>query len=144
MKRTHIYLHEAADKHPEIPTPEKALMATNNIIKNIKDKQENIFIYDTTYIEKEKNNKIIYVNNHINKSGQNPMLTRFSQNKKFYDITKIYKQHPKGEVVVCLGKRYEKHKKKHKNPCPKLSLIAILLHAKGFKNIHGRLINKKN
>ena len=144
MKRIHIYLHKGLEKGDKMPTPTTALYTTKNIIKILKEKKGKIFIYDKTYIEKEKNNKIIYVNNHINKSGQNPALASFSQNKKFYDITKIYKQHPQGEEVVCLGERYDKNKKQHQNPCPKLPLVAILLYINGIDNIYGRLVNKKN
>ena len=144
MKRIHIYIYKEAEHHPKITKPEKAIFSINNIIKSPINKRDNIFIYDKTYIEKNKDKKIIYINNHINKSGESPLLKTFKKEKKFYDITQIYKQHPLGVVASCLGNRYEKSKTKHKYPCPKLPLVAALLYVYGFKNIYGRLINTKN
>ena len=144
MKRIHIYIYKKAKDHPKIIKPEKTIFSTKNIIKNLTNKRDNIFIYDKTYIEKDNNGKIIYINNHINKSGESPMLKNFKTEKMFYDITKIYKEHPLGVVATCLGHRYEKSKTKHKHPCQKLPAIATLLYVNGYKNIYGRLINVKN
>jgi len=144
MKTIHIYIYKEAEHHPKIAKPEKAIFSTKNIITSLTNKRDNIFIYDKTYIEKDKDQKIIHINNHINKSGESPLLKSFKVEKKFYDITQIYKQHPLGVVATGLGNRYEKNKTKHKHPCQTLPLVATLLYVNGFKNIYGRLINTKN
>ena len=104
-------------------------------------KNTHIYIYDQTYNINKKNNEIIFINNHINKSGTNPLLLIKKKNITFYDITAIYKQSSKGETTICLGSRYNKEKKQHENPSGYLVNAAIQLHVLGYENIFGRLIN---
>ena len=114
---------------------------TRDIEKIIKDKKEEIIIYDKTYNKDKKEKNIEAVKNHINKSGTNPLLIKKEKEIKFYDITKIYYNKKGGITTTCLGNKYEKEKKKHPNPSTFLAYIAMVLHIKGYKKIKGRLIN---
>ena len=60
--------------------------------------KETIYIYDVGF---NKNHNIIAINNHINKTGSNPMCGQKKIN--FYDITQIYQQQKRGQIVECFG-----------------------------------------
>ena len=140
MKKTNIYLFR---KHRS-PINKKRqnifFKNTQELLEKIKNKNTHIYIYDQTYSTKEKTT--FYVNNHINKSGENLMSSRFFKEKFFYDITQIYTQHKEGVVSEGLGSRYHKEKKEHAFPCSYLPHIAVFLYINGYHNIWGRLINE--
>ena len=139
MSTTTIYT-EAARKHKQKGT---TLKTTKPKLINL-NKRAPITVYDVTYIKKGQPNSLFYVNDHINKTGKNPL--RKQTNKKttpFYDLTKTYKQHKQGITTTCLGDNFDKEKTKQKNPSTNICNIAILLKSCGFTNITGILINKK-
>ena len=107
------------------------------------NKKQRVYLYDKTHIKEKKEKEILHTNNHINKSGTNPLLINKQKKIEFYDITQIYQQKTGGIVTTCLGKRYEKKKKEETNPSPFLAYFAIYLHIKGFSKITGKLINLK-
>jgi len=110
----------------------------NTLINNTKNK---VRIYDITYIKTKK--QIINVNDHINKTGENPLKGKQKKLKiDFIDITKIYKQTKKGITTTCVGRNKTKENLiKTKNASTELCNIAILCHALGFKKIEAKLIN---
>ena len=106
------------------------------------DKSAKIIIIDKTFCVKTVAFKRLYVNNHVNKSGENPL--RGKQEialSPFFDITSLYWQKNKGVITTGLGKKYLGERKKHKYPSTHLVSIAILCKALGFRKIEGQLIN---
>ena len=76
-------------------SPQKNLLRSVDVVlshmphkdlSNIHNKKE-IHIYDLGFCKK---NKIIPINNHINKTGINPLREKNTKNIHFYDITNIY------------------------------------------------------
>ena len=106
------------------------------------DKSTKIIIIDKTLCLKTPALKKFYVNNHVNKSGENPL--RGKQEialSPFFDITSLYLQNKKGIISTGLGKKYLGERSKHKYPSTHLVSIAILCKALGFNKIEGQLIN---
>ena len=110
----------------------------NTLINSKKDK---VTIYDTVYTNTKK--QIINVNDHINKTGENPLRGKQKKLKiDFIDITKIYKQTKKGITTTCIGRNKKKEEFiKTQNTSTELCNIAILCYALGFKKIEAKLIN---
>ena len=107
-----------------------------------RDKSAKIIIIDKTFCVKTVAFKRLYVNNHINKSGENPLRgNQKIATSPFFDITSLYLQKNKGVVTTGLGKKYLDERKKHKYPSTHLASIAILCKALGFSKIEGQLIN---
>ncbi len=106
------------------------------------DKSVKIIIIDKTFCVKTVTFKRFYVNNHVNKSGENPLRgNQKIATSPFFDITSLYLQKNKGVVTTGLGKKYLDERKKHKYPSTHLVSIAILCKALGFSKIEGQLIN---
>ena len=109
-----------------------------NILIN-KKKTTQIIIYDIT--KNKKPNQIFIVNNHINKTGKDPLRGLQKQLKiDFVDVSQIYKQHTKGITTTCFGDRNIKNKKAQ-YPSTNLCIISVLCKALGYKTIKGVLIN---
>ena len=107
----------------------------NSLIKNnIKDKKL-VIVFDITYSSKHKQGHKFYVKDHINKTGQNPIIG----NKKieFKDISKLYGS-KNGITTTCCGKDLYLN---HENPSHYLCFYAILIFYLGFTNIKGFIIN---
>lgn len=113
------------------------------IKKTIKiPRNRKIIIIDKTFLPDSKPKQKIYVNNHVNKTGENPI--RGNQDislHPFFDITSLYKQNKNGVVTAGLGKNYTIGKKENKYPSTYLLNIAILCRAVGFQEIEGILIS---
>lgn len=107
----------------------------NNIIADA------IEIYDYTYNLKHIHNEIIPVSDHINRTGDNPLIGNQNQiSKPFIDISKLYSS-SKGVTTDCLGKYFNKHKKKYKYPSKYLCYASIVATALNNKKIKAFLIN---
>ena len=105
-------------------------------------KTKKIIIIDKTFYINNKKTKKLYVNNHVNKTGENPLRGRQKiAEYPFFDITGIYKKKEDGITTVGLGKKYLDEKNKHEYPSTYLLNIAILCKAAGFKKVEGLLIN---
>jgi len=105
------------------------------------NKSEKINIYDRTYNKTLKENDIVPINDHINKTGINPLIGKQKElNIDFVDMTHVYNKHPNGIITHCYGKLLN-----HTNNFPShyISLITIIARAVGFKSINGFLVNKK-
>tara|TARA_Y100001970_G_scaffold287303_1_gene411656 strand:- start:631 stop:1041 length:411 start_codon:yes stop_codon:yes gene_type:complete len=93
-----------------------------------------IKIYDLG-IKGKKQQKIIEVRDHINKTGINPIIG--SNKIEFKDISKLYKN-TQGAVTTCCGKKINL---KHQNPSHFLCVFSVLIFYLGFTNISGFIIN---
>tara|TARA_Y100001960_G_C14674007_1_gene827556 strand:- start:425 stop:862 length:438 start_codon:yes stop_codon:yes gene_type:complete len=97
----------------EIPNIQKILKLKNiTIIKNLSNPFKKtppniktaIYIYDISKkYKKGQAVSITPINNHINKTGVNPIRQKENKKIKFYDITEIYQQNKKGKIAVCYG-----------------------------------------
>ena len=141
--KTNIFLYqfETEEKNEK---NEKNIFITkyeeiNKKLKAINFKNE-IHVYDKTTIKKTKETKKIKVNNHINKTGKNPLIKQNKTKIKFYDITNIYKKSSKGVITTCLGPRYKKESKKFKNPSTYLCHVVCVLRSLGCKKVNGWLV----
>ena len=113
-----------------------------NTISKIKKNQQAVVIYDITYDKKNKSGQKIKVKNHINKTGENPLINIHPI--RFLDATKIYKRNKGSVITTSFGKNYNKIQTKTPYPSTELSNIAIL--CKKFivdASIEGVLINCK-
>ena len=131
LKKRKIFL-----KYDYIYTTPKTLI--NKLINN---KNKRIKIYDITNVDKKI--KKINIENHINKTGENPLIGNQKKLKiDFLDITSIYSyKNKKGETTTSLGKKQITKENKEKNPSTELSNIAIVCKALKFEKIEGFLIN---
>ena len=103
-------------------------------------KTDTITIYDRTETLMIKEGESIQVNDHINKSGINPLIGRQNElNIDFIDMSKAYKQSQQGITTQSLGKNFFI---KATYPSHYIAPITILAKAIGFKTIKGVLINK--
>ncbi len=74
-------------------------LKSHTFFKKQKNKQQTIHIYDIGF---NTPTNIIPINNHINKTGSNP-LSGEKNKTTFYDITKIYRQQKEGKIAECFG-----------------------------------------
>ena len=111
------------------------------ILNDIYEKKPNtVEIYDITTTKETPPLSIIKVSDHINKTGENPIIGIQKKFKKdFYDIRNIYVD-KNGKITTSLG-RYFKENPKEKYPSTHLSNIAILCSVAGIKKIKGSLVN---
>ena len=117
-----------------------------NIAKTIKIlkalKQHSVEIYDITHNPEMPHNQKIIIKDHINKTGNNPLIgiqSKFSE--PFIDISNTYSVDD-GVTTVCLGPHYDQHKNQYAYPSTYLCYISILAKAIGVKKIKATLINK--
>jgi len=100
-----------------------------------------INIYDITHNRKHKNNDIIKVSDHINKTGHNPLIGYQNQlAKPFIDISNLYKT-KNGITTHCLGKHFNHHKNDYEYPSTHLCYLSIIAKALGKENIKAFLVN---
>ena len=95
---------------------------------------EEIKIYDMGIV-KSSSNKICEVKDHVNKTGQNPIIG--NEKIEFKDISKLYGS-KNGITTTCCGKDLNLN---HETPSHYLCFYAILIFYLGFTNIKGFIIN---
>ena len=116
------------------------IAGTIKILKSLK--QQTIEIYDITHNPQMSHNQKIIVKDHINQSGNNPLIGIQNQFfEPFIDISNTYNV-DNGVTTVCLGAHYDKHKNKYEHPSTYLCYVSILAKAIGVKKINAILINK--
>ena len=116
----------------------KDIVGAIKILKSLK--QQMIEIYDITHNPQMPHNEKIVVKDHINQSGNNPLIGIQNQFlEPFIDISNIYNVE-NGATTVCLGAHYDKHKKNHEYPSTYLCYVSILAKAIGVKKINATLI----
>ena len=118
----------------------KDIAGTIKILKSLR--QQMIEIYDITHNPQMPHNEKIIVKDHINQSGNNPLIGIQNQFlDPFIDISNTYNV-DNGVITVCLGAHYDKYKNKHEYPSTYLCYVSILAKAIGVKKINATLINK--
>lgn len=119
------------------PSPKK-------ILKDIyENKPLSVEIYDITITKEIPYLSLIKVSDHINKTGENPIIGIQKKFKKdFYDIRNIYVD-KNGKTTTSLGRHFQKSSKET-IPSTHLCNIAILCSVAGIKKIKGVLVNIKN
>ena len=116
------------------------IAATIRILKTLK--QYPIEVYDITHNRHMPHDQKIIVKDHINQTGNNPLIGIQSQfSEPFIDISNTYNVDD-GVTTVCLGPHYNKHKNQYAYPSTYLCYISILAKAIGIKKIKATLINK--
>ena len=104
----------------------------------LKEKKE-VIIYDITTTTKHPQKTIISVNDHINKTGNNPLVGKQKElNIDFVDITNLYKKKQNGVITVCCGKSLNTQ---YKYPSSYLCNISIMAKAIGVQRISAFLLN---
>ena len=99
-----------------------------------------ITLYDRTKNKTLKQNAIIKINDHINKTGINPLIGKQRELKiDFIDMTNVYTQSEQGVVTESFG---EKLQCNTTYPSHYIAPLTIIAKAIGFKKIKGFLINK--
>ena len=142
MKKTNIYLYKKQQQEKtDIFLHNKPTENYFKLLKNIP--QENkIIIFDKTHQKTEQAQQKMPVKNHINKTGEHPLIPPPEPDPIFIDITKAYTQKKEGITTTCLGKRYDQEKNKHKNPSTFLCAAVAVLCSQGHTKIEAWLVNK--
>ena len=100
---------------------------------------QNLTVYDITKTKAHPPKSIIKVKDHINRTGENPLISHQKKlNIDFIDITKIYKIEKNAVNTDCCGKKLNK---KYTYPSHYLCNISILAKAMGIKKISAFLVN---
>ena len=124
--------HDLASIHVINPIDYTALYLT------LKEAQQ-LTIYDTTTTPKHSPGTVISVNDHINRTGKNPLI---GNQKKldidFIDITSLYQSNKNAVITDCCGKRLNV---KYPYPSHYLCSISILAKALGIQKISAFLVN---
>ena len=100
---------------------------------------QNLIVYDLTITKTHPPESIIKVKDHINRTGENPLISYQKKlNIDFIDITRIYKIEKNAVNTDCCGKKLNK---KYIYPSHYLCNISILAKAMGIKKISAFLVN---
>ena len=137
-----IITHQLADKLP------KNHELLSNLALNPQDyltihpvlkEAQQLIIYDITKTNKCPVHTIINVKDHINRTGNNPLIGRQKEmNIDFTNISKLYKSENNSIKTDCCGKTLN-----HRYPYPShyLCHISILAKAIGIHKISAFLVN---
>ena len=110
--------------------------------EKIKKRQpQEVLIYDITATKKFPKKEIFYVNDHVNKTGKNPLITTKNP-PGFIDMSKTYIKNKEGITTTCLGESF--NTQKSKTPYPSTEMCHIAIWYKSLKptvKIKGFLIN---
>ena len=113
-----------------------------DIHKFFLNQTQTIHIFDITHNTNHPNSTIFFVNDHINKIGDNPFLGHQDFfNIDFINVENLYIQHPLGIITTCYGARYNKNKTTGEFPSTYLANVAALAHINKL-NIKAHLINQ--
>ena len=98
-----------------------------------------IQIYDSTFTPHYKRGSIIPVSDHINRTGQNPLIGNSTSKKvEFIDISNPYHSDKNGITTDCCG---EALNKTYIYPSHHLCSFAIVARSMGIKKIQAFLYN---
>jgi len=120
--------------HTAQTIPEKAI----SWFKKHPQKTKPIYLYDLGFNTHET---IIPINNHINKTGTNPLRNQKNNKIEFYDITNIYQLQKNGKTAECFGQHSPNKKNTQYIQTRFLCNYAIVAHYLGFKKIFAYIIN---
>ena len=110
----------------------------NNSIYILQDEQK-ITIYDRTYTDLHNPGEILGVQDHINRTGNNPLIGNQKKlNIDFIDMNNTYKRKPPFVITDCCG---EKLNFNYSYPSHYLCNISILAKAMGLQSVSAYLVN---
>ena len=113
---------------------------TISVLQQALQKTNAITLYDRTKNTTIKENTLLHVNDHINKSGLNPLIGKQRELKiDFVDMSYVYVKSKNGIITESLGHKFFINAK---YPSHYMAPLIILAKAIGFKTIKGFLINK--
>ena len=141
MQNKKIFITQEAAKYINSKTLklEKTIIlpkTSNKLFQKLKNKNQAIYIYDLGF---NNTKKIIPINNHINKTGSNPL---YGENKIiFYDITNIYQQQEKGKIAECFGSHNPIKKNNKHTQTRFLCHHTVAAYCAGFKKIFAYIID---
>ena len=108
------------------------------IIHILKEAQQ-LTIYDITITKKHPDKTVIDVNDHINRTGNNPLICRQKElGIDFININKLYKSEKNSIKTDCCGKTLNL---RYPYPSHYLCNISILAKAIGIPKISAFLVN---
>ncbi len=138
-----IYTRQLADRrlpsgsNPIIIDPEN-IEQTIAVLKSILEKSDTIEIFDCPSLNNLVG-KIIPVNDHVNRTGINPLVGRQKiSTVEFIDLTQLYVNKPDGVTTYCCGNHPIPDGIPH--PTMFLSTISILARALDYKEIHAYVV----
>lgn len=108
-------------------------------LNSIITKTKHLTVYDLTMTNERPEGAIISVNDHINKTGKNPLID--NENKQqidFIDITNLYNVKKNSVITNCCG---EELNTKYLYPSHYLCNITILARAREIQKISAFLVN---
>ena len=130
---------EKADlKELQIQTAQKISTETPFLLNNNINKETPIYIYDLGF---KTRGKIIPINNHINKTGKNPLREKSPLRITFYDISKIYQPQKGGKTAECFGNHPPHTTNTTYVQTRHLCNYAIKAYCAGFKIIFGYVVD---
>ena len=98
-----------------------------------------IQVYDSTFTPYYKRGRIIPVSDHINRTGQNPLIGNSTSKKvEFIDISNLYHGDKNGITTDCCG---EALNKAYIYPSHHLCNFALVARSMGIKKIQAFLYN---
>ena len=98
-----------------------------------------IQVYDSTFTPHYKRGSIIPVSDHINRTGQNPLINNGNSKQiEFIDISNLYHRYKNGITTDCCG---EVLNKAYIYPSHYLCNFAIVARSMGIKKIKAFLYN---
>ena len=98
-----------------------------------------IQVYDSTFTSRYKRGSIIPVSDHINRTGQNPLIDNGNSKQiEFIDISNLYHSDKNRITTDCCG---EALNKAYIYPSHYLCNFAIVARSKGIKKIQAFLYN---
>jgi len=109
-----------------------------HFFKKQENKNEPIYLYDIGFNKKET---LFPINNHINKTGSNPLCNYNNKKIIFYDITNIYRKQKNGYIAECFGDSLPIKTKKEYLPTRFLCHHTIAAYCAGFKQIFAYIID---
>jgi len=113
----------------------------NSVINTIRDKvKDELIVYDITRSTKDSPRQKLRVNDHINRTGINPLIGRQAAlGVDFTDLTDLYGKTVDGIVTNCLGDRFREDSFEY--PSAWLCNISIIARALNVKKISAFLVN---
>ena len=98
-----------------------------------------IQVYDSTFTPHYKMGSIIQVSDHINRTGNNPLIDKGNSKQiEFIDISNLYHSDKNGIITDCCG---EVLNKSYIYPSHYLCNLAIVARSEGTKKIQAFLYN---
>ena len=109
------------------------------MIHSIITKLQHLTVYDLTMTNEQPEGAIISVNDHINKTGKNPLIDNKNKHQiDFIDITNLYNVRQNSVITNCCG---EELNYKYLYPSHYLCNITIIARALGIQKTSAFLVN---